>query len=184
MIKTNLCFDERILKQFINKEMSSYSHSQFVFNNAVPINVGFTIDGKDYELTNDFYAMDFMGMDDEVCVFKLEENTYVNQLDNIPTCVNKVNQKIESIQLINDEYICRINNVIKYDYKETRAILFKLNDGLEISFEKESTYFSNEILVNRGHDLINTIIDSNKIFDEDDNCNGRLIEVKREIVNI
>lgn len=45
----------------------------------------------------------------------------------------------------------------EYEVWQTRAIIFKLDDLEEICFEKDSLWFSEEIIINRGHNLINAL---------------------------
>lgn len=53
----------------------------------------------------------------------------------------------------------------EYEVWQTRAIIFKLDDLEEICFEKDSVWFSEEIIINRGHNLINALDGTNKFIE-------------------
>lgn len=54
-----------------------------------------------------------------------------------------------------------MKSLLEYDIDLTRAIIFTLISGEKICFEKDSWIFSEEIIINRGHNLINIIISPN-----------------------
>jgi len=74
------------------------------------------------------------------------------------------------------------DNEMKYDWWETRAIIFKFADR-ELAFEKQACWFSQEIVINRGYDLIDKLEDGKQIeenFEESDST----VKVSRKIVEL
>ncbi len=66
---------------------------------------------------------------------------------------------------------------LEYDIDLTRAIIFTLTTGEEICFEKDSWIFSEEIIINRGYNLINAITSTSDFYEriaEDPNMRGEL----------
>ncbi|SDY58779.1 hypothetical protein [Lachnobacterium bovis] len=58
-----------------------------------------------------------------------------------------------------------INGESAYEVWLTRAIIFEVS-GREISFEKDTIPFSEEIIIQRGHDLIDKISDNDDFLQE------------------
>lgn len=76
-----------------------------------------------------------------------------------------------------------MKSLLEYDIDLTRAIIFTLISGEKICFEKDSWIFSEEIIINRGHNLINIIISPNDFYEriaEEPNMRGEL--TKSEII--
>lgn len=70
-----------------------------------------------------------------------------------------------------------MKSLLEYDIDLTRAIIFTLISGEKICFEKDSWIFSEEIIINRGHNLINIIISPNDFYEriaEEPNKRGEL----------
>lgn len=68
-----------------------------------------------------------------------------------------------------------MKSLLEYDIDLTRAIIFTLINGEEICFEKDGWIFPEEIIINRGHNLINIIISPNDFYEiivEEPNMRG------------
>ena len=70
-----------------------------------------------------------------------------------------------------------MHSLLEYDIDLTRAIIFTLASGEEICFEKDSWIFSEEIVINKGRNLMNVITspdDFYKRIAEEPNKKGKL----------
>ena len=76
-----------------------------------------------------------------------------------------INKKISTIRIINENKKIYAQSLLEYDIDLTRAIIFTLASGEEICFEKDSWIFSEEIIINRGHNLINVITSPNDFYE-------------------
>ena len=89
--------------------------------------VGFMVDNVSYEISNDFEEVEYFGWDDEATVCRVSETPWseiLNGEDDI--CETSLNQNIIGITIINDCYTSKSYGNIDYEWKETRAIIFKL----------------------------------------------------------
>lgn len=184
MINIDNRIDKQMLSEFIGKNFNSYQHDEFLYTNTVTGIVGFKIDNKFYKLTNEYEKVDFLGLDSEATVSKfvecdLEEIQSLTESNMIEFIIDEL---ITSITLVNDHYEVFTDNEIKYDWWETRAIIFKLA-GRELAFEKQACWFSQEIVINKGYDLIDKLEDGKQI-EEDFDESSSTIDVSREIVKL
>ena len=67
-----------------------------------------------------------------------------------------VGEEITSVKMVNEQQTMAINGEPAYEVWLTRAIIFEVG-GREISFEKDTVPFSEEITIQRGYDLIDKI---------------------------
>lgn len=89
---------------------------------------------------------------------------------------------ITSVKLINENQKLFEKGVCIYDVWLTRAIIFEVGDR-EISFEKDTVPFSEEITIQKGYNLIDKVTDNNDFLEDwEDGLTPRLtqevIEVK------
>lgn len=176
--------DKQILSTFIGRTFNSYQHDEFLYTNTVTGIVGFKIDDKYYKLTNEYEKVDFLGLDNEATVSNfvecdLEEIKSLTESDMIEFSIG---ESIASITQVNDHYEVFADNEMKYDWWETRAIIFKFADR-ELAFEKQACWFSQEIVINRGYDLIDKLEDGKQI-EEDFEESDSTVKVSREIVEL
>lgn len=68
-------------------------------------------------------------------------------------------------KFVNEKQTMVINGELAYEVWLTRAIIFEVG-GREISFEKDTVPFSEEIIIQRGHDLIDKISDNDDFLQE------------------
>ena len=67
-----------------------------------------------------------------------------------------VGEELTSVKMVNEQQTMAINGEPAYEVWLTRAIIFEVG-GREISFEKDTVPFSEEITIQRGYDLIDKI---------------------------
>ena len=100
--------------------------------------------------------MDYYGEQEDVALFKMESIPYenVNSLvqgqEMLETPVNSI---ISDVIIVNEKQQLFKNNMLIYEVLITRGIIFKFEDGHELSFEK-NIWFSEDISVEKGYDLI------------------------------
>jgi len=76
-----------------------------------------------------------------------------------------VGEEITSVKMVNEQQTMAINGEPAYEVWLTRAIIFEVGDR-EISFEKDTVPFSEEITIQRGYDLIDKISDNDDFLEE------------------
>ena len=92
-----------------------------------------------------------------------------------------VNEVITSVKLVNEQQKVSIKGELKYEVWLMRAIIFEAG-GCEISFEKDTVPFSEEITIRRGYNLMEKISDNDDFLQE---CGEEYLpEYKRETVII
>lgn len=98
------------------------------------------LDDKEYSLTNFVEVADYFGANEDVAMFKFQPAVY----DEIHSMIEKqimieipINGVISEISIINEHQELFENDTQIYDVYVTRGIIFKFEDGHELSFEKE-----------------------------------------------
>lgn len=184
MIKHDYRFDSRLFSSFIGKIFNKYKHQKFLYTNTVTMFLGFMIDDKSFKMSNDFEAVDYMGIEDEATICRISNEDWYDILNDQKDVIEtQVNQEIKKIALINDHFSAYSNNKQEYDWWETRAVIFNFGE-FELSFEKQDSYFSMEIEVNKGYDLISKISDGKFILKDFEQSPEKTIKVDREIVEL
>ena len=177
-------FDQNLLRSFIGKTFNKYKHKRFLFTNTVSIYLGFMVDNISYEICNDFEPVDFLDIDGEATICRINQKDWDKILENKNNVIEtEIKKTIKSITIINDNFISRSYGEINYDWWETRAIIFNFGE-LEVSFEKQDCFFSMEIEVNKGYDLINKVEDGKFILSDFEQSEEQTIEVNREIIKL
>ncbi len=177
-------FNQDLLKSFIGKTFNKYKHKKFSYTNTVSLYLGFMIDNVSYEISNDFEAVDFLDLDGEATICRVNQKDWNKILENKNNVIEtEIEKEIKSITIINDNFISRSYGEINYDWWETRAIIFNV-DQLEVSFEKTDCFFSMEIEINKGYDLINKVEDGKFILSGFEQSDEQTIEVNREIIKL
>lgn len=182
-------FDFRIntqlLSKFVGQEFVKYKCDEFIFTNSVSQFVELYIGDKVFSLENIQEPNDYFGYYTDVAIFKLvEKNSQIEQFeheDQVNTCINK---KIINIKIINENQKMYVKQKIAYNVWFTRAIILELENSEEICFEKDSLFFSEEIVINRGHNLVNVLEKPDQFMEtmrEEQDTEG---EYYREEINI
>ena len=159
-------FDPVLIRDLVGKTFIEYKCDAFDFTNSVTQIVGFNIGGKYYSLTNEQEYVDYYGNDDDVSVCRFRETVsdgVKSAFKDTDMITTPVNGKIEKILLVNENQQIFKDGVEKYNVWLTRGIIFFVN-GREISFEKDSVPFSEEIIIRRGYNLVDHFSDEKEFL--------------------
>lgn len=185
MKKYDFRFDTKLVKTFVGKAFKKYKHAEFLYTNSVTGIVGFEINGVVYKLTDEYEAVDFLALDDEATLFQISESNW-NDIDSrINTNINEFNvdEIINKVILVNDHTVINIENKTAYDMLDTKAIIFCF-DNHEVCFAKQDCWFSQEIEVYKGYNLIEKIGDGKGILEDFESDELKNAFVERTFVQI
>ena len=180
----DLRLDEEIFKKMIGKQFNKYKCDPFVFTNTVTGIVGLYIGKKVFELKNEQTAFQYFDSMDDVALWNIKEvndSEIHSVFENTEQIDTSINQNINSITLVNEHQTVNINDQ-ECDLWLTRAIVFHL-ENCDIYFEKDNTAFSEEIEINRGHDLLSEFPKRNDYF-LDQWTKGIEVSVETEFIKI
>lgn len=159
-------FNVKTIRNLIGKEFSKYKCDAFDFTNSVTQIVGIYIGEQVFSLTNIQENVDYFGDIDDVAICRFTETaddgvkSAFKDTEMITTPVGGI---IDKILLINENQILFKNDEELYNVWLTRAIIFFV-DGREISFEKDNVPFSEEIIIQRGYNLIEKLSDEKEFL--------------------
>lgn len=175
-------FDAGIIQSWVGKKFTKYKCDAFNFTNSVTQIVGLYIGDEVYSLTNIQEAVDYFGFIEDMSVSKItkvEDSAIKSAFKNVEMISTPVGEEITSVKIINEQQTMAINGEPAYEVWLTRAIIFEVG-GREISFEKDTVPFSEEITIQRGYNLIDKISDNDDFLEEwDDEYSPAY---KREVV--
>lgn len=157
-----------ILKSMVGKKLLRYKCDPFIYSPVVYGLVGVCTDSGSFAFTNRIEVLDHYGADEDVAVFRLEErpeDQIVSLVQDVKIVDIPVNRFIQEIQLINEHQMLYMNGTQTYDVWLTRGVIFIMDDGLEISLEK-NVWFSEMITVNRGEHLIDAFAPTGNFSDD------------------
>lgn len=179
-------FDESLFRSFVGKKLTKIKHDEFLLTNTVTGIVGFMIDNDSYAMINDYEAVDYLGWDSEACIcriVKMPWDEILSFLEGKEHIAREINETIEKIFIVNDHIRSFSQDVQDYDLWETRAIVFDLGTH-QISFTKQVCFFSMEIEINKGNDLIEKVETTDEFYDEHENSNEQTLMITREVVRL
>ena len=130
--------------------------------------VGIITEDNSCAFTNTIEVLDYYGAKEDVAVFRLEERPeeqIESLLQDTKMIKVPVNRVIREIQIVNEHQKLFEGEKQTYDVWVTRGVIFIMDDGLEVSFEK-NVWFSEMITVDRGENLIEKF-DPTSEFTED-----------------
>lgn len=184
MKKYDFRFDITLIKSFIGKTLQKYKNAEFVYTNSVTYILGFQIDDYVFELTNEYEAFDFFGLDDEATIFRVSKSGW-NKIESVINNINEtsVDEVIRKIVLVNDHTTLGADNKIEYDMWDTKAIIFYF-ENYEICFAKQDCWFSQEIEIYKGYDLIEKISNGTDLLSDFESDESKSICIKRSYVKI
>lgn len=96
--------------------------------------------------------------------------------------INSLHQKIVSIKIVEETQHLYKDDALEYEVSTVRGIIFMLEDGREISFEKD-IWFSEFIEVRTGYELETTFTSPN-VFIEEWSDSNYIPDIERNIVVI
>jgi uncharacterized protein (DUF1015 family) len=159
MKKEDFRFNQGILQSCIGQTFEKYRCDKFDFTNSVTQIVGLFISGKVFSLKNEQETVDYYGEKEDISIYKLqvEENDIIRSaFDNVDQIDTPIKGIIESITVVNENQQIYKTGELLYDVWITRGVIFHV-DGREIMFEKDIVPFSEEIIIQRGYNLIEKI---------------------------
>lgn len=166
MKRIDMRFNSELIRGLIGKDFIEYKCDAFDFTNSVTQIVGFNIGEKIYSLTNVQEYVDYYGNDDDVAICRFREadsDGVKSAFKDTVMVTTPVNGTIEKILLINENQQIFKDGVEQYNVWLTRGIIFFVN-GREISFEKDNVHFSEEIIIQRGYNLIDKFSDEKEFL--------------------
>lgn len=146
--------------------------------------IGIQINDNGYAFTNYVEIDDYYGKMEDVAKFKVNKVAY----DEIrsPFQEPHMNEKlidclVKEVYVINEKQTLYINDKITYEVRLTRGVIFKFEEGYELSIEK-NVWFSEVMSLEIGHNLINTFTPVEEFSDDwCEPCRGECI---REIIKL
>ena len=177
-------FNSDMIQSWIGKKFRKYKSDAFEFTNSVTQIVRLYIGDDVYALTNIQEEVDYFGNTEDMAVSNLaavEESEIKSAFLDVEMISTPVNEEINSVTIVNEQQKIEINGKPAYEVWLTRALIFEVG-GREISFEKDTVPFSEEITIRRGYDLIDKIAENTDFLEEWDNEYSP--ECRREIVVI
>jgi len=175
-------FDSDLIQSWIGKKFNKYKCDAFEFTNSVTQIVGLYIGDEVYAFTNTQETVDYFGVTEDMAVVKLSVSDDVmirSAFKDVEMISTPVDEEIISVKIVNEQQTVAIKGKLAYEVWITRAIIFDVG-GREISFEKDTVPFSEEIIIQRGYDLIDKISDNDDFLEAwDDEYSP---EYKREVV--
>ena len=156
------------IKSLIGHTLTKYRCDPFDYSPSVFGIVGIITDIGSFAVTNMTEVMDYYGANEDVAIFRFEERPedQINSMVDHTTMMDVlVGQPIRDIRIVNEHQKAYKYPEQTYDVWLTRGLVFVLDNGLEISLEK-NVWFSEMITVCRGKRLIETF-DSVREFIDD-----------------
>ena len=173
------------LQAMIGKRLDAYKRDSFLGSGRVYGIVGLRVKGDAWTFTNFIEVADYYGADEDVAIFRMQRVAW----DDIRSCfpsetmtVTPVGRVISSIDVVNERQKLFVGEVQTYAVCLTRGIVFKFDDGSELSFEK-SIWFSEIIAVKKGCDLVQSFSPTDEFVEswEDDHrgeCSREIVELR------
>lgn len=177
-------FHNDLIRDWVGKTFNNYKCDAFEFTNSVTQIVGLYIGDEVYALTNIQETVDYYGTTEDMAVAKLtvsEDSWIKSAFKDVEMISTPVGDKIASVKVVNEQQKMIISGEPAYEVWLTRAIVIEVG-GREISFEKDTVPFSEEITIQRGYNLIDKISDNDDFLEEWEE--GYSPEYKREVVVI
>jgi len=146
-----------ILKSFKGKTFDSFlSDNAFGGTKAFSCAL-FSIGKEYYSFQNIFSALDYYGNgieDVALLSFDKATNEIVSKEKAFERSIEiPINQVIKDVEIVNETQTLTYQGILQYETILTRGVIFHMNDGYEVSFEKD-IWFSEAINTQRGYKLL------------------------------
>ena len=148
--------DMSLIQSMIGKRLIKYKCDPFEFSTSVYGIVGIALEDSAYAFTNLIEVMDYYGEQEDVALFKMKRipfSSIHSLIQNQAMVETPMDSIISEIIVVNEQQQLFENDEQIYEVLLTRGIIFKFEDGHELSFEK-SIWFSEDIAVEKGYNLI------------------------------
>ena len=173
----------QMLEVMVGREFEMFKCDPLEYSTLVYGLVGLYIGGAVYELDNFLEIHDFYGHQEDVAIFRLRasEDTEIQSMgDGVQMVETPVKARISRIRIVDENQQLFYNGEQTYDVWVTRGIIFDLEDGREVSFEK-SVWFSEFINVQRGYDLLEAYQSTDSFLEEWEGNEGYTAKCQRSI---
>lgn len=164
MNKVNMSFDKDIFRKLIGKKINALLHDPFAFINASSQVVQLNLENGIYYLYSAVEPIDNYGVVDDVAIWEWTTTKYPI-IDKKTFISTPINEKIKEIHLVQENQRLYKDGEQTYDVWVTRGIIFILENGREVSFEK-AVWFSEDIYINKGYNLIDTFQSTDDFAEE------------------
>lgn len=172
-----------MLEKMVGKVFEKYKCDLFLYSGRSYGLVGLYVDGTVSKLLNTLETQDYYGDVEDVAMFTIQpavdsdiKSPFIDgKMVEIP-----IMTAIQRIQLIEEHQKLFYNGDQVYDVWLTRGVIFELEDGREISFEK-SVWFSEIIETNRGYHLLEKFSPVEEFIENWDQTEGYRGECERMI---
>lgn len=162
-----------LLNSLVGKKLKKIAYIRMPYSSECVHIVVLSVDEKMYELTNTFKDMDYFGDFEEVAVFDFRESD-LNAMETLkakgsatnPYIETPVCQKISEIRIMNESQQLYCKGEQTYNVDTVRGIVFVMEDGREISFEKDIWFFET-IEIRTGHNLMDEYASLEECFLDD-----------------
>lgn len=148
--------DMAMIQKMIGKKLVKYKCDPFEYTTSVYGIVGVSLEDAAYAFTNFVEVMDYYGKQEDVAHFQMQVMPFSNihsMVQNQTMIETPVGNVISEVIVVNEIQQLFENDTLIYEVYLTRGIIFKFDDGHELSFEK-NIWFSEEISVEKGYNLI------------------------------
>ena len=173
----------QMLAGMIGKKFEMFKCDPLEYSTLVYGLVGLYIGNAVYKLDNYIEVQDFYGHPDDVAMFRLHlsEDAEIQSMgDGVQMVKTPVEAKISRIRIVDENQQLFFDGEQTYDVWVTRGIIFDLEDGREVSFEK-SVWFSEQINIQRGYDLLRTYQPTDSFLEEWEDNEGYTAKCQRSI---
>ena len=137
----------QMLQSMAGKVLEKFRCEPFEYSPLVYGVVGLYIGGEVFKLENYLEAQDFFGHTDDVAIFKFlpaVDTEIVSGFVNGQMVDTPIACRIRQIRVVDENQQLFVNGEQTYDVWLTRGVIFDLEDGREVSFEK-SIWFPNSL---------------------------------------
>ena len=183
-MNNNFCIKDKEIQIFTNIkgcQFEQYKADPFVYSPMVFGIVGISVNGESYKITARLKeAQRFYTTEEVVCleIEKVAEENIYSLMDDGEMITTPVYNTIHSVEVVTDFQTISKDSDVK-EFTHTVGYIFKMIDGLEISFEIGSWY-SEMITIRKGYDLINRFTPVEEFYEEWEDT-GFKAECRREI---
>ncbi len=146
-----------ILKSFKGKKFDSFLSDNAFGGTKTFFNALFSVNKEYYSFKNSFSALDYYGNGiEDVALLSFDKATdeLVSKEKAFERTIEiPIDQIIRDVEIVNEIQTLTYQGTLQYETTLTRGIIFHMNDGYEISFEKD-IWFSEAINTQRGYKLL------------------------------
>ena len=172
--------EKDLLRTLIGKRLQSYQHDEFRFTPTSTQAVQIEMEGDvHYYLYSFVEEQDYFGVKEDVAVWSFGEEK-LPIIDKKRFIKTPVGDRIKGIHLVQENQRIYENNEQTYNVWLSRGIILDMGEN-QIAFEKDR-WFSEEIIVHKGYDLIDQFASTDE-FGKDWDSNV-ITECSREIISL